>query len=318
MAKISTEPIERYGLSKRKRRSTLFSSIGIVGCGNEGSEIATTAAIHGMEVVFLEPNQEKIANAFSRIESKLDQKITNWGLTENEKRLILSRVTGTTAYADFKDCDFVIEAIRYDDNTGERQVEARKSVFSQLEQVIDPTAIIASNVTTVMMTELVAELKHQDRCIGMHFMINTPGSQILEIVPGLHTSHETFEKVTKFAKLINHEYVEVLESSGLISMRLFLTQLNEACQILMEGIASIEDIDKVLTIGFGHSLGVFRTADRMGIEKIVKLLNNLYDEYGNIKYKPSPILLRKVRAKNYGVRSGRGFYEYDESGNIVK
>ncbi len=318
MAKISTEPIERYGLSKRKRRSTLFSSIGVVGCGNEGSEIATTAAIHGMEVVFLEPNKEKIANAFSRIEYKLDQKIMNWGLTVNEKKLILSRITGTTSYTDFKDCDFVIEAIRYDDQTGEKQVKSRKEVFQQLEKVLDPTAIIASNVTTVVVTELASELKHQDRCIGMHFMINTPGSQILEVVPGLYTSKETFEKITKFAKLINHEYIEVLESSGLVSMRLFLTQLNEACQILMEGIATVEDIDKVLTIGFGHNLGVFRMADKMGIEKIVKLLNNLYDEYGNIKYKPSPILLRKVRARDFGVNTGRGFYEYDESGNVIK
>ncbi len=318
MAKTTTEPIERYGLSKRNRRKTLFSNIGVVGCGNEGSEIATTAAIHGMEVVFLEPNQEKIANAFSRIESKLDEKITNWGLTENEKKIILSRITGTTSYVDFQHCDFVIEVIRYNDHTGERQINARKEVFRQLEQVLDPTAIIASNVATVMMTELASELKYQERCIGMHFMINIPGSQILEIVPGLYTSPETLEKVSKFAKLINHEYINVMESSGLVSVRLFLTQLNEACQILMEGVSTVEDIDKVLTVGYGHSLGVFRTADKMGIEKIVRLLNNLYDEYGNIKYKPSPVLLRKVRAKNYGVSTGKGFYVYDESGNVVK
>ncbi|NLK47875.1 MAG: 3-hydroxyacyl-CoA dehydrogenase family protein [Bacteroidales bacterium] len=318
MAKTTTEPIERYGLSKRNRRKTLFSNIGVVGCGNEGSEIATTAAIHGMEVVFLEPNQEKIANAFSRIESKLDEKITNWGLTENEKKIILSRITGTTSYVDFQHCDFVIEVIRYNDHTGERQINARKEVFRQLEQVLEPTAIIASNVATVMMTELASELKYQERCIGMHFMINIPGSQILEIVPSLYTSQETLEKVSKFAKLINHEYINVMESSGLVSVRLFLTQLNEACQILMEGVSTVEDIDKVLTVGYGHSLGVFRTADKMGIEKIVKLLNNLYDEYGNIKYKPSPVLLRKVRAKNYGISTGKGFYVYDESGNVVK
>jgi len=208
--------------------------------------------------------------------------------------------------------------IRYNDHTGERQINARKEVFRQLEQVLEPTAIIASNVATVMMTELASELKYQERCIGMHFMINIPGSQILEIVPSLYTSLETLEKVSQFAKLINHEYINVTESSGLVSMRLFLTQLNEACQILMEGVSTVEDIDKVLTVGYGHSLGVFRTADKMGIEKIVRLLNNLYDEYGNIKYKPSPVLLRKVRAKNYGISTGKGFYVYDESGNIVK
>jgi len=318
MAEPIIEPIERYGLSKRNRKRTLFSRIGVVGCGMEGSEIATTAAVNGMEVVFLEPNPEKIANAYSRIEAKLDEKITNWGLTQNEKKAILARVKGTMIYEDFQGCDFVIEAIRYDNQTGERQVAQRKKVFQNLEQVLDPDAIIASNVSTVVVTELAAELEYQERCIGVHFMINTPGSNILEIVSGLHTSQETFTKVSQFARLINHQYVSIMESAGLVSIRLFLTQLNEACQILMEGISNVEDIDKVLTVGFGHNLGVFRTADNMGIEKIVKLLNNLYDEYGNIKYKPSPILLRMFRAKNYGVSTGKGFYTYDESGNLVK
>lgn len=316
--KILTEPIERYGLSKRNRKRTLFSRIGVVGCGSEGSDIATTAAVNGMEVVFLEPNKEKIANAFSRINAKLDQRIINWGLTQNEKKAILARIQGTTSFVDFQNCDFVIEAIRYDNQTGERQVDERKRVFQQLEHVMEPDAIIASNVTTVVITELASELKFRERCIGVHFMINTPGSQIMEIVSGLYTSQETFDKVSKFAKMVNHQYISVAESSGLVSIRLFLTQLNEACQILMEGIAVVEDIDKVLTVGFGHNLGVFRTADNMGIEKIVKLLNNLYDEYGNIKYKPSPILLRMVRAKNFGVSTGKGFYVYDELGNLVK
>jgi 3-hydroxybutyryl-CoA dehydrogenase len=318
MSEPIIEPIERYGLSKRNRKRTLFSRIGVVGCGSEGSVIATTAALNGMEVVFLEPNEEKIVNAYSRIEDQLDRRIANWGLTQNEKKAIIARITGTTFYEDFQGCDFVIEAIRYDNQTGERQVAQRKKVFHNLEQVLDTDAIIASNVSTVVVTELASELSYQERCIGVHFMINTPGSQILEIVSGLHTSAETFNKVSQFARLINHEYIAVMESSGLVSVRLFLTQLNEACQILMENIASVEDIDKVLTVGFGHNLGVFRTADIMGIEKIVKLLNNLYDEYGNIKYKPSPILLRMYRARDYGVSTGRGFYIYDESGNIVK
>lgn len=318
MAEPIYEPIERYGLSKRNRKRTLFSRIGVVGCGIEGSFIATTAASSGMEVVFLEPNEEKIANAYSRIEAKLDKKIANWGLTQSEKKAIMARMQGTTVYEDFQGCDFVIEAIRYDNQTGERQVALRKKVFQNLEQVLDSDAIIASNVSTVVVTELAAELSYQERCIGVHFMINTPGAQILEIVSGLHTSQETFNKVSQFARLINHDFVSVIESSGLVSIRLFLTQLNEACQILMEGISTVEDIDKVLTVGFGHNLGVFRTADNMGIEKIVKLLDNLYEEYGNIKYKPSPILLRMFRAKNFGVSTGRGFYTYDESGNVIK
>ncbi len=318
MAEEIIEAIERYGLSKRNRKRTLFSRIGVVGCGKEGSVIATTAALNGMEVVFLEPNEESIKNAYSRIEEKLDKKISNWGLTENEKKAIMGRIIGTSFYEDFSGCDFVIEAIRYHDQTGEKRIAQRKDVFKELERVLSATAIIASNVTTVIVTDLASELEHTERCIGLHFLSNVPDSQIIEIVPGLNTSNETFEKVCQFAKLIKHDYIPVMESSGLVSIRLFLIQLNEACGILLEGISSVEDIDRVLTIGFGHRQGVFRTADQMGIEKIVRLLENLWDEYGSLKYKPSPILLRLFRAKHFGVSTNRGFYTYDDFGNIIK
>ena len=318
MADEIIEAIERYGLSKRNRKRTLFSRIGVVGCGKEGSVISTTEALNGTEVIFLEPTEEGISNAFCRIEEKLDKKIQNWGLTENEKKAILSRIKGTSSYEDFKGCDFVIEAIRYNDQTGERRVTLRKDVFKELEKVLSTNAIIASNVSTVIVTDLASELIHTERCIGLHFLSNVPDSHIIEIVPGLNTSTETFDKVCQFARLINHQYIPVMESSGLVSIRLFLIQLNEACGILMEGISSVEDIDRVLTVGFGHRQGVFRTADQMGIEKIVRLLENLWDEYGSLKYKPSPILLRLFRAKHFGVSCNRGFYTYDDFGNIIK
>lgn len=318
MAEETIEAIERYGLSKRNRKRTLFSRIGIVGCGKEGSVIATTAALNGMEVVFFEPDEESITNAFGRIEGKLNKRIQNWGLTENEKKAMLSRISGTSKYEDFAGCDFVIEAIRYHDETGERRIVQRKEVFKVLESVLSVNAIIASNVSTVIITDLASELEHTDRCIGLHFLSNVPDSQIIEIVPGLNTSTETYDKVCQFARLINHQYIPVMESAGLVSIRLFLIQLNEACAMLMEGIASVEDIDKVLTVGFGHRQGVFRTADQMGVEKIVRLLENLWDEYGSIKYKPSPILLRLFRAKHFGISRNKGFYTYDDLGNIIK
>jgi 3-hydroxybutyryl-CoA dehydrogenase len=317
MSEPIIEAIEGYGLSERKRNRTLFSRIGVVGCGNEGSVIATTAALNGMEVVFLEPNEEAIANAFDRIESKLTKKIDNWGLTEGEKKAILSRIFGTSSFEDFNGCDFVIEAIRYDHKTGEKHFTQRKETFLQLEKVLSPNAIIASSVATVVVTDLASELEHKSRCIGLHFLSNVPDSNIIEIVKSLYTSDETYNKVCQFAQLINHQFVAVEESAGLVSVRLFLIQLNEACSILMEGVASVENIDQVLTVGFGHRQGVFRTADKMGIEKIVKLMENLFNEYGHLKYKPSPMLHRLVRGKLYGIKSGKGFYDYDAQGNII-
>ncbi len=317
MAEPIIEPIERFGLSKRNRKRTLFSKIGIVGAGKEGSVIATTAALNGIEVIFLEPSEERIKNAFERIEQKLKVRIDNWGLTQSEKRAVMGRIRGTLDFNDLEGCDFAIEAVRYN-QTGVREVESRKEVFRRLERVLEPTAIIASNISTVVVTDLASELENRERCIGLHFNSNVPGAEIIEIVRCLYTSDETYDKVCHFAKLINHQYVQVAESAGLVSLRLFLIQLNEACSMLMEGISTVVDIDRVLTAGFGHRLGVFRVADRMGIEKIVSLLNNLYAEYGFLKYKPSPVLLRLMRAKHFGVSRGRGFYVYDGNGNIIK
>lgn len=318
MSEPIIEPIEKYGLSKRSKTKKLFSKIGIVGCGKEGSVIATTAASNGIEVIFLEPSEERIENAFHRIEAKLDKKIESWGLTQSEKKAILGRIRGTSKYVDLSECEFVIEAIRYNQNTGDRQVGLRKDVFKTLESVLSLDAVIASNVSTVVVTELASELEHKERCIGLHFLANVPESEIIEIVRGLYTSDETFDKVCQFARLIDYKYVEVVESAGLISLRLFLIQLNEACSMLMEGIAGVEAIDEVLTVGFGHRQGVFRTADQIGIEKVVNMLENLFEEYGHVKYKPNPILLRLFRARHYGISRGKGFYTYDKSGNIVK
>jgi 3-hydroxybutyryl-CoA dehydrogenase len=318
MSEPIIEAIERYGLSKRHRNRTLFSRIGVVGCGKAGSGIATTAALNGIEVFFYEPTEEAIAIAFKRIESKLDNKIDHWGLTLGEKKAIMARIHATTEFADFAGCDFVIEAIRYDDKMGDKRLALRKEVFVQLEKVLSPNAIISSNVSTVVVTDLASELEHKNRCIGLHFLSNIPDSNIIEIVRGLYTSDETYDKVCQFARLINHQYLPVMESAGLVSIRLFLIQLNEACSILMEGISTVADIDQVLTVGFGHRQGVFRTADRMGIEEVVKLMENLFNEYGHLKYKPSPILLRLYRAKLFGISTGKGFYTYDQSGNVIQ
>jgi 3-hydroxybutyryl-CoA dehydrogenase len=316
MADLNIEPIEKYGLHDQRRKRTLFSRIGVVGCGKEGSYIVTVAASKGIEVVFLEPTQDKVNDAYLRVEDKLNRRVTSWGLTESEKKAILSRIKGTTSYKDFAGCDFVVETIRYND-MGVRSVENRKEVFAQLESILSRDAIIASNVSTIFVTELANELKFKDRVIGFHFLSNMQDSNILEIVPGICTSDVTYEHVCQFAKLIGHSYVTLQESVGLVSLRLFFMQLNEACAIFMEGVASVEDIDKVLIVGYGHKQGVFRTADQMGMEKIIHLMENMFQEYGNVKYKPSPILNRLYRSNQFGISKRKGFYLYDAEGNVL-
>lgn len=312
MAEIK-EPIESFSLSRKNKSNSLFSKIGVVGCGQEGRTIVNLVALSGMDVVFVEVSEQRIKAAFDAIERGLDTKIQNWGLTQSEKRSTMGRIKGSTDYSDLRGCDFVIECIRYEVN-GEKSTEMRKEVFKRLEAVLAPDAIIATNATTVIISELASVLEHKQRCISLHFPVSHADARLLEIAKGTFTSAEVAEKVDLFAKMIKYTPSHIHESSGMVNMRLMVTMLNEACAILMEGIAPLEDIDKQFTISYGQRNGIFELADILGIEKIVMLMEDMFRDYGDRKYKASPILWRLYRSKQHGVKTKRGFYKYDENG----
>lgn len=314
-SEVIYEPIEEFGLIKKKVSRSLFSKIGIVGCGLVGQNIARVASFYGIEVVFIEVNEEKIREAYRNIGKILDNRIEHWGLTESEKRAILSRIKGSLDYKDLTGCDFVIEAIRAVDRGG--KIKERKKIFRKIEEVVDRDCIIGTNSTTIVITELSSEMKYKDRCVSFHFLVSSREARIMEVVKGLYTSEESYEKVCKFVKLINRKIVPVEESAGLVSVRLFIVLLNEACEILMEGIASMEDIDATMKIGLGMRMGPFEVADKMGLDKIVRWMENIYSEFGDVHYKPSPYIKRLVRAKQLGLATGKGFYKYDEDGNLL-
>jgi 3-hydroxybutyryl-CoA dehydrogenase len=317
MAEIVVEPIEKYALQSRQRVKTLFSRIGVVGCGKEGQSIVRIAAWHGIEVVFIELSIDKIESSLNGISTELDHRIENWGLTISEKRAIMSRIRGSLDYQDLIDCDFVIEAIRSDEKTGARSIDVRKQIFRNIEAVVDRDTIIATNATTIVISELASELVHRDRCVSLHFFVTSSEARIIEVVRGLYTTDEVYTKVCTFVKLINRDVIPVAESAGLISVRLYVALLNEACEALMEGIATMEDIDKTMVIGLGMRFGPFQTADIIGLNKVVRWMDNLFDEFGESKYKPSPLIKRMVRAKRLGMPTGEGFYKYVENGKRI-
>ena len=315
MAEIK-EPIENYGLSKKDKKRSLFSKIGVVGCGRDGRYIVNLMALSGMEVVFIELSDDKIKEALAGIEQSLNTKIENWGLTESEKRSTMGRISGSLNYDDLKDCDFVIECIRYEAG-GERSTQLRKDVFRQLEATLAPDAIIATNATTVIISELAADLKYKERCVSLHFPIAHTDARLLEVVSGTFTSKEVMDKIYHFARLIKYIPVDVRESSGLVGLRLMVVMLNEACQILMENLTSMENIDEQFKVIYGQRYGIFRMADLIGIEKMVMLMEDMFNEYGDRKYKASPVLWRLYHSKQFGVTTKRGFYTYDDAGNII-
>ncbi len=314
-SEVIYEPIEDFGLSKKDTSNALFTKIGVVGCGLVGQNITRIASFFGMEVVFIEVSEDKIREAYKNIEKVLDERIEHWGLTQGEKRAILSRIKGTLDYKDLKGCDFVIEAIRAIDRGG--KIKERREIFHKIEEVVNRDCIIATHSTTIVVTELSTDLKYPDRCVSLHFFINSQEARIVEVVRGLYTTDESYQKVCQFITLMNRKIIPVQESAGLVSIRIFVVLLNEACEILMEGISNIDDIDQTMKIGFGMRMGPFELADKMGLDKVLRWMDNVFNEFGDIRYKPNPYLRKLVRAKHLGMESGIGFYKYDENGKKI-
>jgi len=315
MKNLIVEHIEDFGLSKKQLQHTLFSKIGVVGCGKDGQNIARIASAYGIEVIFIELTRQRIENAYEQLGKTLDRRIENWGMTEGEKKLVLSRIRGSLDYKDLHGCDFVIEAIRAESSA--RKITERKEVFRKIEKAVSPDCIIATNSTTIIITELASELEHRDRCVSLHFFVQSPEAKICEVVKGLYTSDEVYDRVLTFVKMVNRQAIPVEESAGLISIRLYTALLNESCEVLMEGVGSLADIDTVWKIGFGMRFGPFELADILGIDKINRWMENLYSEFGDPMYMASPVIKKLNRAKRYGKHVCWGFYKYDENGMVI-
>lgn len=309
------EPIEAFGLtiSAEQKNKPLFSKIGVVGAGKEGRNIINMASTAGMEVVFLDESVERIDFVMGELEKVMEQKITGWGLTQSEKKVIMNRITPTLEYEDFTGCDLVIECTRYTES-GRRSTPLRKNIFKKLEEILEVDAIIATNGSTIIISELAADLQHKERCVSLYFPVSHPDARILEIVSGMYTSEEVYHKMEVFARLINYKPHRINESNGNVSLRMVATMLNEACQILLERVSSMEDIEETFTIIYGQRFGIFRMADIIGIERLVTLMEAMFNDFGEKHYKPNPLLWKLYRSNQLGVRTGKGFFIYDENG----
>ncbi|MEA4949655.1 MAG: 3-hydroxyacyl-CoA dehydrogenase family protein [Petrimonas sp.] len=316
MSELIIEPIEKYGLNISHEKKALFSRVGVVGAGKEGRTIISLTASAGMDVVFMDESQERIDFVFEELNRVMDQKISKWGLTQSEKKVIMNRITPTLSYDDFAGCDLVIECTRYSES-GRRSTPIRKNIFKILDDSLEPDAIIATNGPTVIISELAADLVHKERCVSLYFPVSHPDARILEIVKGMYTSEEVYNKMEIFAQLINYRPHRINESNGNVSIRLLTTMLNEACQMLLERVSSMESIEETFTIIYGQRYGVFRLADIIGIERIVTIMEAMVNDFGEKHYKPNPLLWKLYRSNQLGIRTGKGFYIYDENGNVI-
>lgn len=304
--------LENFSLSSKMKPSKgALHKIGVIGCGSMGQEISRLVSQNGLEVVFIDISEERIQHVTNLIGKQLDAIINKWGLTENEKKLILSRIKGSTDYNDIKDCDLIVETIN--SKKPGTSINIRREVFKKVEAVVSKDAIITSNTSTLMISDLAAILQHPERAVGLHFIAPAARVDLVEVVKSRETVDWAYETVIKFAKMIRKDVVNVNESPGNISSRMIISLVNEACEILMEGIASVAAIDKTMREGFGLQFGPFEMADRIGLDKLLKWMDNLYGEFGDQKYKASPVIKRLVRNSYNGRRVGAGFYRYENN-----
>ncbi len=299
----------QFSLGGRLKTKGNIQTVGIIGCGTVGQVITRIVAQYGMDVVFLDLTEERLKEIYHDIEEQLDEVIAQWGITSSEKKLILSRIEGTTDYKKLKRCDLVIETI------SSRQkgtlLNLRKELFQKVESVVSKETIISSDLSTLIISDLAVVLKNPERAIGLHFIEPIDKTNIVEVVKGRKTSDATYEKISRFLRMINKKAILINESPGNVSTRILIPLINEACEILMEGVASISDIDETMKETTGYIYGPFEIADKIGLDKVLKYMDNLYQEYGDRKYKASPIIKRLVRANYLGVQTKKGFYNYE-------
>jgi 3-hydroxybutyryl-CoA dehydrogenase len=308
--------LEDFSLTKSPKPHGAIHQIGIIGFGSMGQEIAKTISQHGFDVVCLDLDEKRVAGGLDGITRMLDTEILRWGMTNSEKRLIMSRIKGTVEYKDLADCDIVFEAIN--SRKPGTSLEIRKEILQKAEKYVRRDAILASNTATLMISDLASGLEYPDRAVGLHFMSPADNVKVLEVVRSARTSDEAFEIVSRFVRMLEKKPITLMESPGNVTTRMMCIVINHACEMLMEGIASAQDIDELMKTSLGHQFGPFELADRIGLDKVQKWMDNLYNEFGEHGYKTSPVLKRLVRANFLGKASGQGFYKYDAHGKIVE
>ena len=288
-----------------------FNKIVIIGGGVMGQGIARVIAGTGSNVVLVDKDLQLATHAHDEIGDRLDREIERWGITESEKKAILSRITPAGDYRPAKDAPMVIEAIQED-------LEAKKLLLAHLDHICRDDTVIVSNTSTLSITELAAATSCPQNIIGLHFLNPVHKVPVVEIVRGLKTSESTVQTIRDFADLLNKTPVMVHEYPGYVTTRIIVPFLNEAMHVLMEGIASAEDIDTAMKLGFGFNMGPLSLADMMGLDEVMSWMENLLDELSEHKYNPCPLLRKMVRAGQLGVKTGQGFFRYDSDGNKIK
>ncbi len=277
--------------------------IGVVGSGTMGNGIAQVAARAGYSVVLRDVKAEFLARGLSAIEKSLQRDVDKQRLSIEDKQATIGRIKTTTEIEALSDASFVIEAVTED-------LGVKTELFATLDRITPPATILASNTSSISITRLGAATNRPDKVIGMHFMNPVPVMKLVEVIRGIATSNETYERVQALTAKFGKTALDCNDSPGFVSNRVLLPMINEAIFALYENVATRESIDGIMKLGMNHPMGPLELADFIGLDVCLAILNVLYDGLGDPKYRACPLLKRYVDAGWLGRKTGRGFYEY--------
>jgi 3-hydroxybutyryl-CoA dehydrogenase len=280
-----------------------IKNIGVIGAGLMGNGIAQVLAQAGYSVVMRDIEDRFVENGLKTIKGNLGRLVQKEKMTQQECDAILGRIKGTLKLDDLKPCDLIIEAIL-------ENKELKKSLYQELSKLCDPKVIFASNTSSMSITEIASFTNRPKSVIGLHFFNPVPVMQLVEIIRGLETSEEAFQVVNEVVKKTGKTGIEIKDSSGFVVNRILIPMLNEAAFTLMEGVASKEDIDNGMKLGCNHPIGPIALMDLIGLDTVLAIMETLYAEFGDSKYRPCPLVKQMVRAGNLGRKTGKGFYDY--------
>ncbi|MFZ1685307.1 MAG: 3-hydroxyacyl-CoA dehydrogenase NAD-binding domain-containing protein [Candidatus Zixiibacteriota bacterium] len=280
----------------------------ILGAGIMGQGLAEAIATAGQEVTLIDRTTKLAERGVKRISESIDREIKRWGLTKSDKKAILARIYPSSDLSTAEEAEIVLEAV-YED------LASKRALFEKLDNICGPEAIYVTNTATISISEIAEATARPERVIGMHFLNPVTKVPLVEIVKGLKTDDATFKKAVDFADQLEKKWITVNEYPGYVTTRIIVPLLNEAMHVLMEGVASAEDIDEAMKLGFGFNVGPLALADMMGLDVVMSWMMNLLGELSDHKYNPCPLLRKLVRAGHLGVKSGKGFFEYDAEGN---
>ncbi|GAA0462666.1 3-hydroxybutyryl-CoA dehydrogenase [Alkalibacillus silvisoli] len=276
----------------------------VIGAGQMGAGIAQVFAQSSFDVKLNDISEESLQKGLATIEKLLSRNVEKERMTENEKQNTLMRIETTTDLEDARDCDLVIEAVV-------ENMEVKSKVFKQLDEITPKHAILATNTSSLPITDIAAVTNRPTQVIGMHFMNPVPIMKLVEVIRAIQTSDQTYQTIEETTKQLNKNPVEVNDYPGFVSNRVLMPMINEAIYTVYEGVAEVEAVDEVMKLGMNHPMGPLQLADFIGLDTCLYIMEILHEGFGDSKYRPCPLLRKYVSAGWLGKKSGRGFYVYE-------